>query len=106
MAGFEEEVRLELERLTGYACKKTVRGRALRIYLEGHCVLLDENDLRKGYLEVKETSASANQSTYINICEEPTQRWGNSEKWISQRGLSSPRDGILTESIGMPCLTP
>lgn len=106
MAGVEEEVRSELERLTGYACKKQYEvGHSENIW-KVDCVLLDENDLRKGYFEVKETSASANQSTYINHMRRAYAEMGDFRKIDIPKGLSLPRDGILAESIGMPCLTP
>lgn len=87
MSEFEEEVRSELERLTGYACEKQYEvGHSGNIW-KVDCVLLDENDLRKAYLEVKETSASANQSTYINHMRRAYAEMGDFRKMDIPKGV-------------------
>ncbi len=63
---FEQHVQNILARETSYICKKQPEVGQSGNKWTADCVLLDENGLRKGYVEVKETSRSSNQSTYIN----------------------------------------
>lgn len=63
---FEQRVRDTLENMTGYKCEKQFEVGQSGNKWKVDCVLLDESDLRKGYVEVKETSTESNQSTYIN----------------------------------------
>jgi hypothetical protein len=63
---FEQHARETLAKDTGYTCTKQFEVGKSGNRWKVDCVLLDENGLRKGYVEVKETSRSSNQSTYIN----------------------------------------
>jgi vacuolar-type H+-ATPase subunit B/Vma2 len=63
---FEGHVRETLADATGYACEKQYEVGKSGNRWKVDCVLLDDHDLRKGYVEVKETSRSSNRSTYIN----------------------------------------
>lgn len=63
---FEQEVRDTLAERTGYECVKQFEVGKSGNRWKVDCVLLDEHGVRKGYVEVKETSRSANRSTYIN----------------------------------------
>lgn len=63
---FEQHVRNTIERVTGYTCEKQFEVGKSGNRWKVDCVLLDEHQVRKGYVEVKATSASSNQSTYIN----------------------------------------
>ena len=63
---FEQHVRDRLTELTGYECVKQAEVGQSGNKWTVDCVLLDNYGLRKGYVEVKETSQSSNQSTYIN----------------------------------------
>lgn len=62
---FEQHVRDTLARQTGYRAEKQYEVGQSGNRWNVDCVLLDETDLRKGYIEVKETSRDSNQSTYI-----------------------------------------
>jgi len=63
---FEQHVRDTLAETTGYTCKKQHEVGKSGNRWKVDCVLLDDRGLRKGYVEVKETSRSSNRSTYIN----------------------------------------
>ena len=63
---FEQYVRMTLADVTDYTCEKQFEVGQSGNRWEVNCVLLDDHNLRKGYVEVKETSQSSNQSTYIN----------------------------------------
>lgn len=63
---FEQRVRNVLQDATGYNCVKQFEVGQSGNKWKVDCVLLDEHNLRKGYVEVKETSRESNQSTYIN----------------------------------------
>jgi len=63
---FEQHVRDTLAEATGYTCTKQYEVGKSGNRWKVDCVLLDDHDLRKGYVEVKETSRSSNRSTYIN----------------------------------------
>ncbi|MFC7080445.1 hypothetical protein [Halorussus caseinilyticus] len=63
---FERHVRETLADATGYTCEKQYEVGKSGNRWKVDCVLLDDHDLRKGYVEVKETSRSSNKSTYIN----------------------------------------
>ncbi|WP_059058521.1 hypothetical protein [Halobacterium hubeiense] len=63
---FEQELRDTLSERTGYECAKQFEVGKSGNRWKVDCVLLDEHGVRKGYVEVKETSRSANRSTYIN----------------------------------------
>lgn len=63
---FEEHVRKTLADATGYTCEKQFEVGQSGNRWKVDCVLLDDYSLRQGYVEVKETSRSSNQSTYIN----------------------------------------
>jgi hypothetical protein len=63
---FEQHVRNTLAETTDYTCEKRFEVGKSGNRWKVDCVLLDEHDLRKGYVEVKETSRASNQSTYIN----------------------------------------
>ena len=64
--GFEERVRQRLSELTGYQAEKQFEVGQSGNRWKVDCVMLNEYGVRKGYVEVKETSMDANQSTYIN----------------------------------------
>lgn len=63
---FEQQVRDVLKDATGYNCVKQFEVGQSGNRWKVDCVLLDEHDLRKGYVEVKETTRESNKSTYIN----------------------------------------
>jgi len=63
---FEQRVRDTLIEQTEYDCKKQFEVGKSGNRWKVDCVLMDEYGVRQGYVEVKETSRSANQSTYIN----------------------------------------
>lgn len=63
---FEQHVRDALTEATGYTCEKQFEVGKSGNRWKVDCVLLDGHGLRKGYVEVKETSRSSNKSTYIN----------------------------------------
>ena len=63
---FEQRVRDTLAEATNYTCEKQFEVGKSGNRWKVDCVLLDEKGLRKGYVEVKETSRSSNKSTYIN----------------------------------------
>ena len=63
---FEQHVRDLLQNATGLTAKKQYEIGQSGNKWHVDCVLLDDYDLRKGYVEVKETSRSSNKSTYIN----------------------------------------
>lgn len=63
---FEQRVRDRLSELTGYRCQKQYEVGQSGNRWKVDCVLLNENNLRKGFVEVKETTTTSNQSTYIN----------------------------------------
>lgn len=63
---FEQRVRDTLVEQTGYECEKQFEVGKSGNRWKVDCVLMDEHGVRQGYVEVKETSRSANQSTYIN----------------------------------------
>lgn len=50
----------------GYRCEKRYEVGKSSNRWKVDCVLLNADDVRKGYVEVKETSQASNQSTYIN----------------------------------------
>lgn len=63
---FEQFVRKNLSETTKYECVKQFEvGRSGNKW-KVDCVLLNSHSLRKGYIEVKNTSRSSNRSTYIN----------------------------------------
>lgn len=64
--GFEKQVRRKVAEATGYETKKQFEIGQSGNRWKVDCVLLDEYGVRKGYVEVKETSKESNQSTYIN----------------------------------------
>jgi len=63
---FENKVRQALAERTRFSCEKQFEVGKSGNRWKVDCVLLDKHDVRKGYVEVKETSRSSNKSTYIN----------------------------------------
>lgn len=63
---FEDQVRSTLAERTGYTVEKRSEVGKSGNTWQVDCVLLNQYGVRKGYVEVKETSRSSNQSTYIN----------------------------------------
>lgn len=64
--GFEKQVRHKVAEVTGYQTKKQFEIGQSGNRWKVDCVVIDEHGVRKGYIEVKETSKESNQSTYIN----------------------------------------
>lgn len=63
---FEDYVRETLAERTGYTVEKRSEVGKSGNTWQVDCVLLNQYSVRKGYIEVKDTSRSSNQSTYIN----------------------------------------
>ncbi|WP_132060285.1 hypothetical protein [Halorussus amylolyticus] len=63
---FEEHVRTTLSERTGYTVEKRSEVGKSGNTWQVDCVLSNSYGVRKGYVEVKETNRSSNQSTYIN----------------------------------------
>lgn len=63
---FEQYIRDTLSEKTGYVVEKRSEVGKSGNTWQVDAVLMDTYGVRKGYVEVKETSRSSNQSTYIN----------------------------------------